>query len=914
MNNIRENKYNNISTIAVNQDFLLQLAKEIILQDLKNQVDLSRIVILLPTNRMIIELRSILAQHNIVAMPRMYSFADGKILQHLFPQYIDDLSVINDPISHQELLLVVTKIILSKESLNIYLPSQALKLAMKIVNLLYEMQNAEIDLDKLNYLDVSNYSEHWQEVAKFLAILSEDLQNYFIQNKIISAIEYRVAITNMLANLITTRPLQDKIIAVADLQNIKSVNKLLKAISGYEFGQVVIPWLECINYADHYNAAISKLKNDLECDDIIGNDILLDAFTGNILAENNQLSHCNIIHTSNMQQEALIISLIIKKILYSKPNEKIAIVTDNRELVCYIKNHIKAYGVIIDDSEGEKVISSDIANLWHLLINAIWNNFAPDSFIALVKHPFFNIESIDRGELLKQLRMAEKKVFAGVLSTKNTQELLNNTHYNLLQQAANILINYSSLITVMLQNNKIDYYQVILELEKIILAISYKQNNKINPQNRAFSEAITELKENIKILDYAGKDCFSQVFTILLNSVVYRVEYGVHPNVTILSLEQAKYLYFDNVIIPSFIDGNFPQIQNIDPWLSAAMRNDLGLKNAIEAKSYQFLNFHHLLFSQNTYITVPAKISGSPTIKSPWLLMIELYFNKLGVNHEAQEYWLNIVNNMYDSAKIDYVRPEPKIANEYKPKKLSVTNIELLMRNPYELYAKKILSLPKIDDVDMDPDARDFGKIIHKIMENITEDNIINNVMIKYNQHPISNFWQEKIGALMKYMQDFDQNNRKKTQKIFVEITGETSISLDNNKIFLITGCADRIENQDDHIVIYDFKTGVLPSKTDISSGYKPQLPLLAIIAQNRGFLSIDDVKPIYFAYVKIKTNGCGLEIKEFALDDAEMLIQDSYEGLKYILNYYENEETPYYCLIGEHDVGDEYAHLARAI
>ena len=58
-------------------------------------------------------------------------------------------------------------------------------------------------------------------------------------------------------------------------------------------------------------------------------------------------------------------------------------------------------------------------------------------------------------------------------------------------------------------------------------------------------------------------------------------------------------------------------------------------------------------------------------------------------------------------------RPPPTPAFEARPRKLSVTEIEDLLRDPYTIYARHVLSLTPLDEIDTPPGAADRGTVIH---------------------------------------------------------------------------------------------------------------------------------------------------------------------------------------------------------
>ena len=51
------------------------------------------------------------------------------------------------------------------------------------------------------------------------------------------------------------------------------------------------------------------------------------------------------------------------------------------------------------------------------------------------------------------------------------------------------------------------------------------------------------------------------------------------------------------------------------------------------------------------------------------------------------------------------VPPAPKPPLKARPRKLSVTRVETWMRDPYDLYAERILDLRLLEPIDSDPSA-----------------------------------------------------------------------------------------------------------------------------------------------------------------------------------------------------------------
>ena len=73
----------------------------------------------------------------------------------------------------------------------------------------------------------------------------------------------------------------------------------------------------------------------------------------------------------------------------------------------------------------------------------------------------------------------------------------------------------------------------------------------------------------------------------------------------------------------------------------------------------------------------------------------------------------------------DFVkRPEPKPPLDARPKHFSVTEIETLRRDPYAIFARRILRLRPIEPLIRDPDVAERGSLFHDILAHFTEQGI----------------------------------------------------------------------------------------------------------------------------------------------------------------------------------------------
>ena len=94
--------------------------------------------------------------------------------------------------------------------------------------------------------------------------------------------------------------------------------------------------------------------------------------------------------------------------------------------------------------------------------------------------------------------------------------------------------------------------------------------------------------------------------------------------------------------------------------------------------------------------------------------------------------------------------------------------------------------------------------------------------------------------------------------RIDAEIRGEIPIPLDNERTFILSARADRIERRHDgSFAILDYKTGQPPTGKQVRMGLSPQLTLEAAILREGGFAGIAAGSSVSeLGYVRLSGNN----------------------------------------------------------
>src|SRR6202012_2114961 len=118
------------------------------------------------------------------------------------------------------------------------------------------------------------------------------------------------------------------------------------------------------------------------------------------------------------------------------------------------------------------------------------------------------------------------------------------------------------------------------------------------------------------------------------------------------------------------------------------------------------------------------KKDGTPTIASRWLQRIlqllgglTLGEEKLSARLTDHRYlpWARALSEVTPEPRIRRPAPRPPVAA--RPRRLSVTEIETWLRDPYAIYAKHVLKLRKLDGLDEEVGPLERGTAFHRALE-----------------------------------------------------------------------------------------------------------------------------------------------------------------------------------------------------
>jgi ATP-dependent helicase/nuclease subunit B len=254
------------------------------------------------------------------------------------------------------------------------------------------------------------------------------------------------------------------------------------------------------------------------------------------------------------------------------------------------------------------------------------------------------------------------------------------------------------------------------------------------------------------------------------------------------------------------------------------------------------------------------------------------------------------------------------------------------MRDPYQIYAKKILELEPLEPVDAAPGGAERGTFIHAALEKFGKefrdalpDHAAERLLdfgrdaLRLMRVPqeVEAFWWPRFEKIAEVFVEQEREWRGRATPFLAETRGQWGFETQGG-VFTLSGRADRIDRfADGTYAVIDYKTGVAPDNTAVRNGLSPQLPLEALMLEKGGFPGAPARPATALVYWQVKGGGAvpvvRAEVKAGEGGIAE-LVRDAEEGLKALVEKFDNEKVPYRSrpLSYAPPRYSDYDHLAR--
>lgn len=853
-------------------------------------------------------------------------------------------------IDRAERLMLFTKIIMAKpgdfgiEKMSL---SQACYLAGELARLIDTAHNENLSFDNLKTLVPEEYAAHWQETLKFLSIITEYWPQILNERGLIDPAQRRNLLIRQQAALWLANPPAGRIIAAGTTATYPAMKELVKVILGLPRGEVILAGLDrCLEESawqqideTHPQFELKQLLDYLgksredvadfappanpEREKLIAEVMRPAATTDSwrrLSAEGipaAALNGLNVINTADIREEALAIALIMRQTLET-PEKTAALVTPDRNLARRVAAELTRWNIEVDDSAGRPLGLTPLGAFLRLVAVAA---AAPKrvELLALLKHPLCGL-GMAYADVRHQARNLEQTVWRGQKPDSELESLLSKVN-DMLGRFREL----SAQPAVDLRDLLAEHIQAA---ERLAATAENPGADLLwrGEAGEAAADFLSGWYEQAGVLGEIEPREYLGLFEAMTAGITVRPHYGTHPRLRILGPIEARLSNYDTMIVGGVNETVWPQSAGSDPWLSRPMKKDFGFPLPEKAIGILALDFCNLLAAPEVYLTRADRVEGTPMVKSRWLMRLETVLKALNLNLETIEMpFYRLLARSLDRpehfTRLDPPAPCPPVAA--RPRRLSASGIELLMRDPYSVFAKYILRLKPLEDIEPDLTMADYGTIIHGILEQFNNrfpgefpadarEQLLALGRQSFADNNLAQerraFWWPGFEKIVDWLVNVEQEYRLNIRRVNNEVKGEYSWNAPAGE-FTVTAKADRVDQTcDGKINIIDYKTGKARTPKEVRAGYAPQLPIEGLIAANGGFGALPAAAVDSLIYWQLGRQATVID------GDMEQLLADTGQHLKELINVFDFPNTAYICHPNPKRVPEysDYEHLAR--
>ena len=881
---------------------------------------LARVNIIVNTKRMRLRLLEEFASLHTILIPKVHVLSDLSELIGTFKN--------PNPSSHLqyrfELMALVQKLI--EQEPNLASKSALYDLTDNLAKLIDELQGENVKPITIKNLNVEDHSGHWQRILHFMDVVTTYLEERNLEPD--SEGFQRKQVLTLLRAWEEYPPESHIFIAGSTgsrgttLELIKGVYKLRKGVivlPGFDFhmteavfGSISDPLIG----EDHPQYRFVKMLEDLNIkysdvdiwpasssQSIPRNKLISLAlrpapFTDSWMLEGPRLESLDraceglsLFEAENQRQEALAIAMVLRQAVHQ--NKRVALVTPDRRLTRQVTAELLRWGIIPDDSAG---LSFNLTLPGRFLrkVAALLNTTPSSSeLIALLKSPICHSDQVNRGRHLLLVSKLETFLRTNTIVDPSSEHLSNflienNQEFSqkwvkwlssfLLKSQKEGTQNFDHWLSEHVFNS--NYLALGCDPKKEEISSSLWQHNAGEMAKKIIAKisAVASSAPLMSSFDY------NRTVNAIFSDHEVRNSHISHDNIFIWGTLEARGNGADLLILGSLNEGIWPAQPDPDQWMNRKMRKDAGLLLPERRIGLAAHDFQQAVGVKEVWITRSKRNSESETTPSRWLSRLINLLEGLNSNggklaldnmriRGAQH--LSLINELEKTRQIKKpCRPEPVPPVKVRPKKLSVTEIKTLIRDPYSIYVRRILKIEPLERLDKFSAYALRGIVYHSIFEKFMvswhddadldwhieklKETASDIIKVSTSNKILQKFWMKGINDISVSFINDERKRHQEATPIAFEQSGKLIIKDIN---FEISGKVDRVDlKKNGAAIIYDYKSGTLPSlKQQVS--YDKQLYLLSLILQKGGFKGITNFKIDTAYFVPIKPNAKEVQI-----------------------------------------------------
>jgi ATP-dependent helicase/nuclease subunit B len=830
------------------------------------------------------------------------------------------------------------------------LPGQAAALAGSLARLLDAVASQGASFDRLAGLVPEELAGHWQTVLEFLKILPQAWPPILAAEGALDPAERRNRLLRQQAGAWRQKPPSGPVVAAGLTGGIPALTDLLSAVAGLDRGAVILAgldracteeeWRLIADEPTHPQHLLALLLRDLA----ISPDEVPDWPASAAAEESGRVSRLALVREAlrpaastnswrglppmqaasvagvsrydcaSPQDEAATIALLLRRVLEAQERTA-ALVTPDRELARRVAAELRRWNIDIDDSAGVPLARTPPGTFLRLVLDLADSGLAPVPLLAALKHPLaaggLAPEAFrDRARRLENALRGPRPApgFAGLRAALASRA-------DLLRFVDRLETCLGPLVTT-IEHDAVPLAELVAA--HVAAAERLAAGDEESGVARLWRDTAGEAAARFchELLDAAadfpplpGRH-YPALFEALAAGIAMRPAWGRHPRLFIWGLVEARLQQADLVVLGGLNEGTWPGPAAFDPWMSRQMRAEFGIAAPERAIGIAAHDFAQAFGAPEVALTRAARREGAPTVPSRWLLRLDTVLRAVGLDGAlGPDPEIAAAAALRDEP--DCRRPTPAPAPRpplaTRPRQLPVTQIETWIRDPYAIYARHILRLKALDEIDADPGRAELGIAVHAALAEFIRRNPRGLPLFPEDElfaigrecfgailsRPgVWAFWWPRFERIARWFVAEERVRGPGVVESRCEAAGRLAVPSPAGG-FTITAIADRIDRlADGGLTLIDYKTGTVPSKAEIENAVAVQLPLEGAIARDGEFDGMSG-RPASLEYWRLTGSEPAARRAPIGGDDPAGLIDRVLASVRALIDRFDDPATP---------------------
>lgn len=639
----------------------------------------------------------------------------------------------------------------------------------------------------------------------------------------------------------------------------------------------------------------------------------------------------SLIEAETAREEALAIAIALRETL-ERPGATAALVTPDRSIARRVAAEMRRWEINVDDSAGRPLGTTSAGVFARLAASAATEGDA-HTLIALLKHPLcrLNIADTDYSYAVAGLELGVlrgHRVRPGTAGLRaahehrveqldDYREAERGRRLRWLEAAAPLIDALETALKPLedlaTAKTKVPIHMLAAAHLAVVEALAADPERPDRLARRADGPVLIAALQGIA--DTGGVDFevlpadWPSLFEALAGDAAVRGPVPTDDRLFIWGPLEARLQSVDRLVIAGLNEGTWPATVEVGQWMSRPMMGTFGLEPPERRIGLAAHDVAQAMGAGDVVMSRAKRVSGTPTVASRWLqrlLAVSGADAAKAIAARGRTYvaWAGGLDAP-DGPTAPAVRPNPTPPVEARPRRLGVTEIGTLIRDPYAVYARRVLGLSPLDPIAPSLEASERGTLIHDVLADFIRDwqgpfdgtavaelvRLGKKAFRTLDEAEVTALWLPRFVRIAEAFVALEADRAPGIRVRHVEIAGELERATPAGPV-LITGRADRIDEQTDGtIVLLDYKTGTAPSPQQVATHLEPQLTIEALMLAAGGFGALGTHPIGDLAYVELKGSREPVRLRS-VLDnkedkDAATLVGEVDERLRGLLERY---------------------------